>query len=401
MRFAADAAGTLREPVMLKAGEDYYHKDFGSGRNRWGDYAKAQVDPTDDASLWVVAEYAKARVGTDDGPSGGNSSRWGTWWARVGPTLTLGAGPTVPEGDTGSTAFTIPVSLSQPLPADLTVNYTVSDGTASAAEGDYASPSTSVTIPAGALGAGIPLRVLGDQRCEGAGETFTVALAASAGATLGSPAQATVTIADDDFDCTPPHVTVLSPNGGETLVYGSTIPLTWLASDSAGVTTIDLAVSRDGGATFTPIATDLPNDGRFDWDVEPPATAEALLRVQAHDPDGNVGSDVSDALWSIAFATTAVPQPPLQFTLARVAPDPVVAGARIGFTLPRACRTRLAILDLQGRTLAVLVDGERPAGRHMVDWDGRGPRGAATPGVYFVRCEAGGNVATRRVAVTR
>jgi hypothetical protein len=401
LRFAADAAGTLRQPVVVKSGEDYYHKDFGSGRNRWGDYAKAQVDPTDDASLWMVAEYAKARVGTDDGTSGSNSSRWGTWWARVGPVLTVGAGPTVPEGDTGSTACTVPVTLSQPLPADLTVNYTVSDGTASAAEGDYDSPASSVVIPAGALAAAIPLRVHGDQRCEGVNETFTVALAASPGATLGTPAAATVTIAEDDFDCTPPHVTVLAPNGGETLIYGTTIPLTWVATDSAGVATIDLAVSRDAGATFTPIATGLANDGHFDWDVEPPASAQALLRVQAHDPDGNIGSDVSDALWNIAFATTAVPEPPLQFALARVMPDPVVDGARIGFTLPHAARARLAILDLQGRTLAVLVDGERPAGRHTVRWDGRGPRGAVAAGVYFVRCEAGGKVATRRFAVTR
>src|SRR5262249_42924243 len=77
-RFGPAAAGALRDPVIYKVGEDYYHKDFGSvpSRNRWGDYSKAQVDPADDLTLWAVQEYAKLRVGTDDGTTGSNSSRW-------------------------------------------------------------------------------------------------------------------------------------------------------------------------------------------------------------------------------------------------------------------------------------------------------------------------------------
>jgi hypothetical protein len=74
----------MRDPFIYKTGEDYYHKTFSGTRNRWGDYSKAQVDPSNDLDLWTVQEYAKARVGTDDGNTGSNSSRWGTWWARLG-----------------------------------------------------------------------------------------------------------------------------------------------------------------------------------------------------------------------------------------------------------------------------------------------------------------------------
>jgi len=80
-----DGAGVMKVLVIYKPGEDYYHKDFGSGRNRWGDFSKAQVDPSNDTDLWVLQEYAKARVGTDDGTTGSNSSRWGTWWGKVSP----------------------------------------------------------------------------------------------------------------------------------------------------------------------------------------------------------------------------------------------------------------------------------------------------------------------------
>src|SRR5262249_58743088 len=99
-------------------------------------------------------------------------------------------------------------------------------------------------------------------------------------------------------------------------------------------------------------------------------------RVEPRDADGNIGAEGSAAPWIIAFPSTSAPEPPLEFALAHVVPDPVVDGARIAFSLPHAARTRLAILDLQGRTLAVLVDGERAAGRHTVRWAGGGARGA-------------------------
>lgn len=84
-RFHSDAPGLMRDPIIYKAGEDYYHKDFGSvpSRNRFGDYSMTQVDPSNDKDLWTLQEYAQARVGTDDGTTGSNSSRWSTWWARV------------------------------------------------------------------------------------------------------------------------------------------------------------------------------------------------------------------------------------------------------------------------------------------------------------------------------
>lgn len=82
-RFHSDAPGLMRDPFIYKAGEDYYNKTFGSGRNRFGDYSATQVDPSNDRDLWTLQEYTQLRVGTDDGITGTNSSRWSTWWARV------------------------------------------------------------------------------------------------------------------------------------------------------------------------------------------------------------------------------------------------------------------------------------------------------------------------------
>lgn len=81
-RYGTDPAGTMNDPVIYKAGEDYYEKTFGGSRNRWGDYSHTMVDPWDDASFWTIQEYAKLRALPTVGSS---NAKWGTWWAKVAP----------------------------------------------------------------------------------------------------------------------------------------------------------------------------------------------------------------------------------------------------------------------------------------------------------------------------
>ena len=76
-RFAADAANTMRDPVLLKAGEATYFKTFSGTDNRWGDYSATVVDPVNDLDFWTIQEYARPHDTAD---------RWGTWWGKVSPT---------------------------------------------------------------------------------------------------------------------------------------------------------------------------------------------------------------------------------------------------------------------------------------------------------------------------
>lgn len=85
-RSAGDAAGTMDPLTVIKAGEDSYVKDFGSGNVRWGDYSGTSIDPDDD-SCWTLQEYAEEDVG-----GSADDDRWGTWWARFGAATTCGNG---------------------------------------------------------------------------------------------------------------------------------------------------------------------------------------------------------------------------------------------------------------------------------------------------------------------
>jgi hypothetical protein len=84
----------------------------------------------------------------------------------------------------------------------------------------------------------------------------------------------------------------------------------------------------------------------------------------------------------------------------RVAPNPVLAHARVRFEAGTAAQTRLVeVLDLTGRRIATLVLG---AGAPSVEWQGRDDQGRTAPaGVYFARVAGGSPDASVRFVVAR
>jgi len=100
-------------------------------------------------------------------------------------------------------------------------------------------------------------------------------------------------------DTTPPSVTVIVPNGGETYVGNSGTTVQWTASDDSGIAAIDLYMSDDNGATFRTIAKGLSNSGSYTWYVANRPTTEAWFRVVATDNAFNVGQDESDAVFTV------------------------------------------------------------------------------------------------------
>lgn len=64
---------------VVQNGLDYYTRNFGGSRNRWGDYTGISVDPTDN-SFWIFNQFADIRGSPD---TYGEDGRWATAWARV------------------------------------------------------------------------------------------------------------------------------------------------------------------------------------------------------------------------------------------------------------------------------------------------------------------------------
>ena len=92
-RYHDDPPNEMRDYYQYKDGLAKYFKNFGSTRNRWGDYTATWVDPADDLDFWTLQEYAELPQGQDE---------WGVWWAYVN----LDA---IPEAQFTANITTVPV----------------------------------------------------------------------------------------------------------------------------------------------------------------------------------------------------------------------------------------------------------------------------------------------------
>jgi hypothetical protein len=79
------------------------------------------------------------------------------------------------------------------------------------------------------------------------------------------------------------------------------------------------------------------------------------------------------------------------------APNPLRDQGTLTYRLPEASSTRLAVYDVLGRRVAVLVDGEQSAGTHTATWR---PNTVAS-GVYFARLTTSTQTIVQKIVVVR
>lgn len=96
------------------------------------------------------------------------------------------------------------------------------------------------------------------------------------------------------------------------------------------------------------------------------------------------------------------PAVPVATCLVDASPNPFNPQVTIAFDLAAPARARLAVFDLHGALVRVLVDADLAVGRQSVRWDGRDDAGRALPsGAYFARFEAGDVQQVRKLMLVR
>jgi len=78
-------------------------------------------------------------------------------------------------------------------------------------------------------------------------------------------------------------------------------------------------------------------------------------------------------------------------------PNPFKSGTTISYELPRAGHVRLALYDVQGKLVRIIIDEEQQAGHHSFWWQAAG----LSSGVYFLRMHAQGLKLATRVVILR
>ncbi len=136
-----------------------------------------------------------------------------------------------------------------------------------------------------------------------------------------------------------------------------------------------------------------------------PVTAmrSAALVVESH-PGGRAIFDARIAEIAPPGSTTSVtPGRPEAGTLVLrgLTPNPSRGDAQLRFALGTRARIRAEVLDIAGRAVAMLADGELAPGEHTLTWSGRTSRGVrAAAGLYLVRL-SGDGLAARHARIIR
>jgi hypothetical protein len=137
----------------------------------------------------------------------------------------------------------------------------------------------------------------------------------------------------------------------------------------------------------------------FNWDgLDPLTQYEWYVRVS----DGHT-PPVTGLAWDFTTGSSPTGVEGWAYggvALAPPAPNPARGTLRFTFDLPRAMRVRLEVLDVQGRVVAALAEGDFGPGRHERAWDSSTAHDRAA-GLYFVRLETPQGRLVQRVALLR
>jgi len=107
--------------------------------------------------------------------------------------------------------------------------------------------------------------------------------------------------------------------------------------------------------------------------------------------------------WLLADVGEGAVRLPVELSLGENYPNPFNPGTTIEFDLPApGGRVNLAVYDVRGRLVRMLIDQVIGTGRHQVRWDGTDDHGEAVPsGIYFYRLSTPHGVEQRKAVVLR
>ncbi len=196
-----------------------------------------------------------------------------------------------------------------------------------------------------------------------------------------------------------PSLTITSPTGGETLIVGQDVTITWDSERVEGL--VDIQLSRDNGTTFETLAQ-TENTGTFTWTVEEPVSEACQLRIT---DESNETVDETDESFAIQYemAVNEKSSVPQQFALLPNYPNPFNPETTIAYHVPETATVRIDIFDTRGALVRTVVNETKVPGEHQVVWNARNNAGNPVPsGVYFYRMVVDGRFnELRRMVVLR
>ena len=93
---------------------------------------------------------------------------------------------------------------------------------------------------------------------------------------------------------------------------------------------------------------------------------------------------------------------PVAFRVYQNVPNPFSAQTTVAFELPTAQRVEMAVFNLNGERVRLLLDQTMPAGRHQLTWAGIGDDGRPLPsGIYWIKTRARNRSDVRKTVLVK
>jgi hypothetical protein len=153
----------------------------------------------------------------------------------------------------------------------------------------------------------------------------------------------------------------------------------------AGTATQQVFVSTNQGETWSDFGAGLP---------------DSVITSLVIDSEGYLHAGTAQGgvyrTPEIVSTVKSGPQPE-RLELEQNYPNPFNPRTEIGYRIPEAAQVRLAVFDILGREVEVLVDEKQDAGRYVISFDA----GPVASGVYFYRISVDGRVGGRKMMLLK
>ncbi len=164
-------------------------------------------------------------------------------------------------------------------------------------------------------------------------------------------------------------------------------------------TDVYMAVSKDGGATFTNFKVSqssfIPSSSIFFGDYNNVTAHNNVVR-----PVWTRMSQGDRSIWTalVDLSLVGMEEEVVNLAAGEVYPNPATGVAFFSYKITRPKKVRISMIDILGEEIAVLADVPlKPAGKYVERIDTRSLN--LRPGVYMIRLEAGGSTAKKQLVV--
>jgi hypothetical protein len=150
-------------------------------------------------------------------------------------------------------------------------------------------------------------------------------------------------------------------------------------------TTVDISLSRDNGKSWDTIASNINNNGSYNWIITEPASDSCIMAIVDHN-DSTIFSKRNFSITTATSIESSNNKTPSKYLLEQNYPNPFNPTTKIKYSIPAGGTSlmkfvQLKVYDILGREVSTLVNEAKTPGNYKVIFNARN----LPSGVYFYR----------------